>query len=68
MKKMNAIRAALRGGKRLTLSQLQPQVENRIKQIFGRQKLYTLLSVAKTAGEIESAGRGEARTYWLAST
>lgn len=62
MNKSDAIRAVLAKGPR-TLRQIQPGVERRLRQIVGRQKLYTLLSVMQNAGELVSTGRGEARTY-----
>ena len=62
--KSEAIRAALKG-KALTLDQLQPRVERALRQIVGKQKLYTLLSVMQNGGEIDSAGRGDTRVYVL---
>ena len=64
MNKSDAIRSALKKGP-LKLDQIQPKVENKLKQIFGRQKLYTLLSVMQDNGEIVSTGRGNDRTYGL---
>ena len=62
--KSDAIRAALKG-RALTLRQLQPVVERRLKQIIGKAELYKLLSVMQNAGELESAGRGDWRFYCL---
>lgn len=62
--------AAIRGvladvGKPLMMEELQPRVEKRLQQVFGRQKLYTLLSVMQVNREVKSAGRADARAYGL---
>lgn len=55
--KSAAIRAVIaRRGRPMTLADLHPLVENKIKQIYGRQKLYTHLSVMQNDDEIVSAG------------
>jgi hypothetical protein len=60
--KSAAIRKALEG-RVLTLEALQPLVEQRLKQIVNRQKLYNLLTMMQQAGEIITVGRGDLRTY-----
>jgi len=52
-------------GRPLKLDELQPRLERKLKQIVGRAKLYTLLSVMIAAGELDSVGRGEGRFYWF---
>lgn len=60
--KLDAIRAVLRrAGRPLTLPELHPRVENRMRQVVGRGRLYRLLGViATTTGEIVATGRGGA--------
>ena len=64
MTKTAAIRTALKA-RALRLDQLQPRVERALRQIVGKQTLYMLLSVMQNNGEIDSAGRGDARVYVL---
>ena len=54
MTKTEALRATLTAAGR-------PQ----LRQVIGRQKLYTMLAGLKTAGEIETVGRGDDRFYTL---
>lgn len=66
MNKTQKIRDVLNSaGHPLTIDQLQPRLERKLKQIIGRQKLYTLLSVMQHAGELISMGRGDDRFYML---
>lgn len=65
--KLDAIRAVLRrSGRPLTLRELHERVENRLKQVVGRARLYKLLGViACTTREIVATGRGSERAYAL---
>lgn len=65
MTRSDAIRSVLKSaGKPLTMDQLLPRVERKLRMIVGRQRLYTLLSVMKANdGGIVTAGRGSERTY-----
>lgn len=67
MTKHDAIRAVLLASKKaLTLDVLLPRLERRTKQIFGRSRLYRLLSVMQVMGHVASEGRGEERAYrWV---
>lgn len=66
MNKSEAIRALLRAaGRPLSIDELQPRLERKLRQIVGKQKLYTLLSVMQAARELASVGRGEQRFYWF---
>jgi len=66
LKKTQAIRDILTAADRpLKLDELQPRLERKLKQVVGRQKLYTLLSVMQNDGEMESIGRAENRFYLL---
>lgn len=65
--KSEAIRSAIRAaGKPLTLRQILPAMERKLKMIVSKARLYTLLSVMINDGQLTSAGRGDARTYDLA--
>mgnify|MGYP001575743525 CR=1 FL=1 len=69
MTKVDAIRASLKAaGKPLTLYQLWPKVERRLRQVVGKHKLYVLLGIMKNDGEVVTGGgRGDdKRTYALA--
>lgn len=64
--KAEVIRAVLRSAPRpLTLRELLPQIERRIRQVVGRKALYTQLGMMQTAGEIAAEGRGDERRYSL---
>lgn len=66
MTKSDAIRNALRSAtKPLTLAELQPRVEGKLRMMCGRQDLYTRLTMMQNAGEIKSSGRGDERRYAL---
>ena len=66
MTKSDAIRSALKSARHpLTLDQLRPRIERSLRQIIGRQKLYTLLSVMIAARELDTVGRGDSRFYWF---
>lgn len=66
IKKTQAIRdICLAAGRPLKLDELQARLERKLKQVIGRQKLYTLLSVMQSDGEMESIGRAENRFYLL---
>lgn len=54
-------------GRPLNLDELQQRLERKLKQIVGKAKLYTLLSVMIADGELASVGRGEERFYWFAT-
>lgn len=59
-----AIRAVLTGaGKPLKLEELLPRMEQRMHQVIGRGRLYRLLSVMQTAGDIATSGKRDARAY-----
>ncbi len=63
--KTAAICAVLAKSRRpITMEVLQPRVERKLKQVVGRQKLYTLLSVLKVNGVIDTLGRGAERAYY----
>lgn len=67
MNKTQCIRDILTAaGHPLSLDQIQTRLERKLKQIIGRQKLYTLLSVMQADGEILSMGRADNRYYMLA--
>lgn len=64
--KTQAIRDLLTAAARpLGIHELQPRLERRLKQIVGKEKLYTLLSLMINAGELDSVGRGKSRFYWF---
>lgn len=66
LKKTQAIRDILTAaGRPMKLDELQPRLERKLKQIVGKQKLYTLLSVMQNDGELESVGRAENRFYLI---
>lgn len=66
LKKTQAIRDILTAaGRPLKLDELQARLERKLKQVIGRQKLYTTLSVMQADGEMESIGRAENRFYLL---
>lgn len=66
MTKSDAIRKVLStAGRPLSIDELQPRVERKVKVIVHRYRLYNLLSVMQTAGEIESTGCGDERRYAL---
>lgn len=65
MTKSAAIRAALADGKPMSFYRLRWKVEAALKQVVGRQALYTLLSVMQNAGQITSDGRADKRRYSL---
>jgi hypothetical protein len=65
-KKADVIRAVLRDAPRpLTLRELLPKMEQRIRQVVGRKALYAQLGMMQTAGEIRAEGRGDDRRYSL---
>ena len=65
-KKTQPIRDILTAaGRPLNIDELQPRLENKLKQIIGRRKLYMLLAGMKTTGEIETVGRGDDCFYAL---
>lgn len=64
--KTQAIRDALvKAGRPMNQAQLQAAIERRLKQVVGKAKLYTLLSVMINAKELDSVGRGASRFYWF---
>lgn len=64
--KSAAIRSVLKAAATpLTMEQLQPRVEKELEQVFGRARLYRLLSMMQTAGAIRTTGRAETRAYAL---
>lgn len=64
--KLDAIRAVLRrAGRPLTLNDMLPRVETRMRQIIGRGRLYNLLAQTAGTGEITITGRGRERAYGL---
>lgn len=66
MTKTDAIRKVfLATGRELSIDELIPMMERRLKMLVGRQKLYTLLAVLQVAGEIKIRGRGDDRKYRL---
>jgi len=64
--KTQAVRDLLTAAARpLAISELQPRMERKLKQIVGKEKLYTLLSMMINAGELATVGRGKSRFYWF---
>lgn len=65
--KSAAIRAVMKkAGRPLMLDDLIPLLEEKLRQVIGRARLYRLLSVMiANDGDIETAGRGRERTYAL---
>ena len=64
--KTQAIRDELtKAARPLAMHELQPRLERRLKQIIGKEKLYTLLSIMINGGELDSVGRGRTRFYWF---
>lgn len=65
--KLDAIRSVLRrAGRPLTLPELLPRVEDRMRQVVGRTRLYNLLAQTAATGDIVITGRAATRTYALA--
>ena len=52
-------------GRPLNIDELRERLERKLRQIIGKAKLYTLLSVMISDGELDSVGRGDARFYWF---
>ena len=50
----------------MTLNDLLPRLETKLKLVIGRHRLYMLLAIMKTEGEIVTTGRGDRRAYALA--
>ena len=52
-------------GRPLNIDELRERLERKLRQIIGKAKLYTLLSVMISDGELDSVGRGDYRFYWF---
>jgi DNA-binding PadR family transcriptional regulator len=64
--KTAAVRAALfKAGEPLLFEELQPRVEENLKQIVGRSNFYVLLCMMKKDREVETTGRAKERKYAL---
>ena len=64
MSKSEAIRSIL-FHRSLTLRQIRPKLERKLKQIISRSDLYQLLATMQASGEVQSAGKGDWRFYTL---
>jgi hypothetical protein len=64
--KTQAIRDALKAcGRPMSLDELRAALEERMKQIINKQKLYTLLSMMITSKELDTVGYADGRFYWF---
>lgn len=56
----------LKTGRPMKISELQPAIERKLKQVVGKAKLYQLLATMIKDDELDSVGRGDDwRFYWF---